>query len=521
MGYENAFEYRESAATAAATLDILTARDRLAGPDLLRAAAEAFDRVGDPDGLRRVYALAHDAVQDDALLPREAQIDRAQFRIRFGSYLNRQGEPDRALQELQTSLSVFATLGDDRSRAVTLGDIARIRANKGEATKLSSSTSSRCKSSTPSATAAPAPSPSATSPAIRANKGEVDEALKLHYEEMQTYDALGDRRSRATTLGDIARIRANKGEVDEALKLHLEQVQIFDALGDRRSRAVTLGDIARIRAKIRRSMKLSSSMRRDCRPTKSSTPLVRAVTLGDIARIRANKGEVDEALKLHLEQVQIFDALGDRRSRAVTLGDIARIRANKGEVDEALKLHLEQVQIFEALGDRRFRAVTLGDIARIRANKGEVDEALKLHLEQVQIFEALGDQDGIANVSFNIGQIRLRHAIQHSDAAAFEEAVVALAKSYAILLNIGRLDGICVVGAAFGQALAAAGQRDEARTVLQRSLDGFRKLGLPDHAAQVEEVLRQLFDTAGTPPRSQPPASRGGVLGWLAKMCGR
>ena len=353
------------------------------------------------------------------------------------------GEVDEALKLHSEAMQTYDALGDRRSRAVTLGDIARIRANKGEVDEaLKLPPRGRCKSSTPSATAAP----------------------------------------RAVTLGDIARIRADKGEVDEALKLHLEQVQIFDALGDRRSRAVTLGDIA---------------------------------------RIRANKGEVDEALKLHLEQVQIFDALGDRRSRAVTLGDIARIRADKGEVDEALKLHYERLQTYDALGDRRSRAVSLGDIARIRANKGEVDEALKLHLEQVQIFDALGDQDGIANVSFNIGQIRLRHAIQHSDAAAFEEAVVALAKSYAILLNIGRLDGICVVGAAFGQALAAAGQRDEARTVLQRSLDGFRKLGLPDHAAQVEEVLRQLFDTAGTPPRSQPPASRGGVLGWLAKMCGR
>ena len=55
-----------------------------------------------------------------------------------------------------------------------------------------------------------------------------------------------------------------------------------------------------------------------------------------------------------------------------------------------------------------------------------------------------------------------------------------------------------------------AGQRDEARMVLQRSLDGLRKLGLPNQAAQVEELLRQLSDTVDSPPSSQPPASRGG-----------
>ena len=51
---------------------------------------------------------------------------------------------------------------------------------------------------------------------------------------------------------------------------------------------------------------------------------------------------MDAALTLHEEQVEVFEALGDRRSRAVTLGDIARIKTAKGEVDAALTLHEEQ-----------------------------------------------------------------------------------------------------------------------------------------------------------------------------------
>jgi hypothetical protein len=44
-------------------------------------------------------------------------------------------------------------------------------------------------------------------------------------------------------------------------------------------------------------------------------------------------------------------ALGDKRSRAITLGDIARVLAAKGDVDQALKLHQENLAIAEALGD--------------------------------------------------------------------------------------------------------------------------------------------------------------------------
>ena len=42
-------------------------------------------------------------------------------------------------------------------------------------------------------------------------------------------------------LGDIARLRADKGDVDAALAMHQEALSVYEALGDRRSRAVTLG----------------------------------------------------------------------------------------------------------------------------------------------------------------------------------------------------------------------------------------------------------------------------------------
>ena len=48
------------------------------------------------------------------------------------------------------------------------------------------------------------------------------------------------------------------------------------------------------------------------------------MTLGEIARIYNERGDVDEALKLHEEELGVYKQLGDRRSRAVTLGDIAR-----------------------------------------------------------------------------------------------------------------------------------------------------------------------------------------------------
>jgi hypothetical protein len=220
--------------------------------------------------------------------------------------------------------------------------------------------------------------------------------------------------------------------------------------------------------------------------------IARAQFRGRFAGWLVQQGDPDRAL-LELHEVRsVFEALGDRRSRAVTLGDIARILTDKGDVDQALQLHHEQLQIFEALGDRRSRAVTLGDIARILRDKGDVDQAFELQQQRLQTNETLGDQDGIAAASFDIGQMRLARAVEHNDAAAFQVACTELAESYRIFLAIGRLDAICAVGEVLGRALAMGGQSGEAKTVLARSRDGYRRLGQTQAAARVEGLLQQL-----------------------------
>ncbi len=318
-------------------------------------------------------------------------------------------------------------------------------------------------------------------------RGHVIAALeRLEKEVLPLFLQLGDNRSRAITLGDIAQIRADMGEVDVALALHQEELEVYKCLGDKHSRAVTLGDIARIRAaKGEVEAALALHQERLVIFEDLGDKRERAVTLGDIARIRAAKGNVDAALALYQEMLGIFEGLGDKRSRAVTLGDIARIHADKGEVDAALALHLEELDVYESLDDKRSRAVTLGNIARIHADKGEVDMALALNLEMLDIFESLGDKDGKANTLWSIAKIEVK---KQEWQAAFEH----FAAAYAINLQLSRLDGICYVGLDLGQLLCAVGRRDEGVVILQRSLAGFQKLGWASEIAETEAILKRL-----------------------------
>jgi tetratricopeptide (TPR) repeat protein len=356
------------------------------------------------------------------------------------------GDIEESLQLHKENLEIIEKIGDKREKAITLGDIAR----------------------------------------IKVNLGEVEEALRLHLEAKNVYEELGDRRSKAVTLGDIARIKTDKGEVEEALRLHQEELKVYEELGDRRSKAVTLGDIARIKVnqgEVEEALRLHLEAKNVFEELGDRRS--KAVTLGDIARIKVNLGEVEEALRLHLEKLKIMEELGDRRSKAVTLGDIARIKVNLGEVEEALRLHLEAKDVYEELGDRRSKAVTLGDIANIKKNKGEVEEALRLQHERLKINEELGDMNEIAATYYDFAIVELQ---THK----FQEAFEHFSQSYTINLKLGRLDGICMAGMYLGPMLCGSGNTEQGLPILQRSFEGFVKLGQEQLAARVKEMIERF-----------------------------
>jgi len=524
---KNHFNYRLAAQFASECIAILDKEDFQVNPILLREAGETCHQVGDVYRAREFISRSLNILFSDRDKGENINDEElALSSLVYGRMLSQSGEPEEAIRCFEQSIKIFSTIGNVRERAITLGDIAR----------------------------------------IRVSKGEVDEALRLHEERFRIFEELGDRRERAITLGDIARIRVSKGEVDEALRLHEERFRIFEELGDRRERAITLGDIARIRVskgEVNEALRLHEERLRIFEELGDRRE--RAITLGDIARIRVSRGEVDEALKLHEEELQVFEELGDRRSRAVTLGDIARIRVSRGEVDEALKIHEEKLAVFESLGDRRSMAVTFGDIARIKKSKGEIDESLKFNVERLKIFERLGDRRSIATTRIEIANIRadrgevnralelnrqslqifeelgdlreksvalgniarilvskgeidnaiklyeerlgIAQNIQDIDGIAathydlgqiewqrkqYQNAFEHLSESYSLYIKIARIDGISFVGFYLGVLLCQAGQSDQGLEILNRSRNGFLKLGQKSMAEQAEQVIKQM-----------------------------
>jgi tetratricopeptide (TPR) repeat protein len=67
---------------------------------------------------------------------------------------------------------------------------------------------------------------------LRRQDGDIAGAINNFDEARGIFERLGDVRSRAVTLGEIAGILAGQGEIDEALKLHREALAVYERLGD-------------------------------------------------------------------------------------------------------------------------------------------------------------------------------------------------------------------------------------------------------------------------------------------------
>ena len=467
-------------------LSALAALDRAgADPDLhlLRLGAQCAERLGEAD-------------KQEMLLGRGLGVEKADPRARAmllftqASRLIQTGRIDDAEHLLNEAAGVFASLGDVRSRAVTMGKIADI---------------------------------------LQA-RGQLDEALKIrNEEELPIYQRLGDVRSRAVTMGQIADILQARGQLDEALKIrNEEELPVYQRLGDVRSRAVTMGriaDILQARGQLDEALKIRNE---EQLPVYQRLGDVRsrAVTMGQIADILQARGQLDEALKIrNEEELPVYQRLGDVRSRAVTMGRIADILQARGQLDEALKIrNEEQLPVFERLGDVRSRAVTMGQIADILQARGQLDEALKIrNEEQLPVYERLGD---VRSRAVTMGQIA---DILQARGQLDEALKIRNEEELPVYQRLGDVRSLLIARAKIAMALLRRrgdGDQDEARDLLNLALDDARRLGLPE-AQQIEQIIEGAglgalpqASVSGeapspaeaeqySPPPPQEPATRG------------
>ena len=282
--------------------------------------------------------------------------------------------------------------------------------------------------------------------------GQLDDALL--YARKALEHAGEESRRRALALRQVADIYQDRGDLEEALRIYQEELlPVFVSSGDSRDRAITLGKIS---------------------------------------EIFQTRGQLDEALRILQEEVvPILERVGDAHSRTVALTRIAGIHQIDGNIDKALQVFQEKIlPASQELANARSHAVTMGRMADLYQIQGRLEEALRIRQEdELPVFQRLGDRLEEARVLWRIAQIELQRQETRS-------ATQHMTEAYTIFFQMGATAGMAIVGLDLARILLGGGQIEEAHVLLQRSRDGFAKLG---RRAELEETEALLDATAARP----------------------
>ncbi|MBN3869410.1 MAG: tetratricopeptide repeat protein [Nostoc sp. JL33] len=212
----------------------------------------------------------------------------------------------------------------------------------------------------------------------------------------------------------------------------------------------------------------------------------KAVTLHQLGMIYANKGEVEQAITLYNQSLEIFERIGYVQGKAVALHQLGMIYANKGEVEQAITLYNQSLEIFERIGYVQGKAVALHQLGMIYANKGEVEQAIALYNQSLEIFECIGHVQTKARMLHNLASI-------YADKGEVDEAIRLFNESLEITERIGNVQGKAETLHELGRIYANKGEVDEAIALYNQSLEIKEGIGNVQGKAATLHCLGMIY----------------------------
>nr|WP_255515583.1 tetratricopeptide repeat protein [aff. Roholtiella sp. LEGE 12411] len=217
---------------------------------------------------------------------------------------------------------------------------------------------------------------------------------------------------------------------------------------------------------------------------------MKGATLHQLGIIHANKGEVDEAIALFNQVLEIHESIGYVQGKAATLSWLGKIYANKGEVEQAIALFNQSLEITERIGNVKTKAAMLNNLGKIYADKGEVDQAIALYNHSLEITERIGNVQGKAMILNNLGNI-------YANKGDVDQAIALYNHSLEIKERIGDVEGIAVTLHCLGYIYANKGEVDEAIALFNQSLEITERIGYVQIKAATLHQLGILYANKG------------------------
>jgi tetratricopeptide (TPR) repeat protein len=408
----------------------------------------------------------------------------------LGVAYQRLNKLDDALRNYSQALEIRRKIGDQRGIAGSLGQIAQVQTDMGNAKAAVASYEEAIKVNRAIGDKTGLTQNLASVGSFYLDRGENDKALSYINEALQIARDTADQSTQALLLLNIGTAHFNKGEFQDALTYFQQAYDIHLRMNDDGSEA-----------------------------------------LHDLAQTNVQLGQYETALSQYMKALDARRGNGDKAGVALESGDMGALFAAQGNYSAALKAQQEAVKIYQQLADRPYLTMaalagyghTVSAVGREDEGRKSLEEALKLAPTAkndsitAETLNFLGDNYFYAGDSANARQ-QYEKALQVATKANAREQIV-LAK-----LDLAKLDVVQGKPQAavpilkklrqdtdtmglkadsvrasiyLGEALLATGQADAAREELDNAVGRAEKLGLRVEQARAQYLLGSALSHLG------------------------
>lgn len=222
-----------------------------------------------------------------------------------------------------------------------------------------------------------------------------------------------------------------------------------------------------------------------------------ADTLDRLGRLQLRLGDAARAREAYYQAVALFRELGARQPLLNALNGLGQASRTLGRPAEALACYREALAIQNSLGDRWSAGITWNNIGKLQAAQGDSDEAFRSYGRALAIWHELKEQGEEGVTLGNMGRL---------DAYLGEtrRAQSTLQKAAVLLEAAGRIVDAASVLAELGMIQATSGHPKEGLATLQRALLLQEKTGDRSGEAVTQNDIGLVHLQAGAIGEAQP-----------------
>ncbi|MBD2079796.1 tetratricopeptide repeat protein [Leptolyngbya sp. FACHB-17] len=223
----------------------------------------------------------------------------------------------------------------------------------------------------------------------------------------------------------------------------------------------------------------------------------KAAIIHNLANIYyANQRQVNQAINLYQQSLQLNEQIGNVQGKATTLHNLASIYATQGQVNQAINLYQQSLQLNEQIGNVQGKATTLHQMAGIYATQGQVNQAINLYQQSLQLNEQIGNVQGKATTLNNLASI-------YATQGQVNQAIKLFNQSLVLKEQIGYVQGKAMTLWCLGGLAHRQGEDASAIPYLQEAAAILQQIGSPDAAKAIDLLNRVIVQMLQSPEGQQ------------------